>query len=130
MAEIALTSWNSHVASGSVPSSYQESVSGTIQSVDMALPARALEAVKSSSSIENVEQDYREPICALQDDDWALNDDAEMAYYAIYNTFRKYSEGQAIDDWLIINQALSSLGEGADIFKPLREAVERCHGIT
>lgn len=126
MAELALKSWESSLAQGKVPMSYRETVTGTTQAIDPDLPKRALDSLKSETNSLEVAKDYLEPICALQDDDWIFNDDAQMAYYAIYNTYRKYIEGEEIDDWVIVNQALSSLGEGADIFTPLKEAVEQC----
>jgi len=123
MASIALTSWRRHVSSESVPLKYQETVAGTFQVVDVELPAEALEAVISGVR-SNIAKRYLEPICAMQDDDWEFNDDAEMAYYAIYNTYRKYIEGKEIDNWLIVNQSLSSLGKDADIMSPLKLAVD------
>jgi len=126
MAEPSLNNWKSFVENGEVPLSYRESVVGTVQVVDPELPERALEAIKSQSSGEKIAKDYQEPICSMQDEDWVFNDDAQMAYYAIYNTFSKYVEHKEIDDWVIVNQALSSLGQGADIFTPLKQAVEQC----
>ena len=40
--------------------------------------------------------------------DLEFPDPVEYAYYAIYNLFRKYVQGRELDDWLIVNQALSS----------------------
>ena len=130
MAELSLISWNELLVKGDIPLSYRETVAGTIQSVDANLPKNALDAVIGELSGEGILQEYVEPICALQDDDWDFNDDGEMAYYAIYNTFCKYVLLQEVDDWLIVNQALSSLGEGADIFTPLKHAVNSAKKIT
>ena len=71
-----------------------------------------------------IQKKYREPICALQDDDWVLPEEASYAYYAIYNFFQKYALGKPIDDWLIVNQALSSLGSASGLVElTLAEAV-------
>jgi len=51
---------------------------------------------------------YREPIVALHDGDLDLPDTIEYAYYSLYNLFRKYTGIEDIDDWLIVNQAISS----------------------
>jgi hypothetical protein len=34
--------------------------------------------------------------------------DMVLAYYANYNTFNKYIRNEDVDDWLIVNQALSA----------------------
>ena len=122
MAKLALESWNKHLAAGNVPLEYQETVTGTHQKVDSSLPADAITAVISNNAA-YISERYREPLCAMQDDDWEFNEDAEYAYCAINNTYKKYIEGNEIDDWLIVNQALSSLGEGEDIFSPLEQAL-------
>ncbi len=129
MADLALRSWKAFVENGDVPQSYRESVVGTHQEFDVVLPDRALEVLKAGSNAAQVLIDYQEPICAMQDEDLVLGDDAEMAYYAIYNTIMKYVAGKQVDDWLIVNQALSSLGDGADIFTPLRQAIDHCEKL-
>lgn len=113
-ADIALRQWKGFVASGLVPLSYQETVAGTIQEVDQDLPFDALVCVTKCEHPTSISERYSEPICALQDDDWPLPDDAQFAYYAIFNTFKKYALNEAIDDWLIVNQSLSSLGDSSN----------------
>lgn len=44
----------------------------------------------------------------MQDDDLTFPDPIEFAYYALYNLFSRYTQQEPIDDWLIVNQALSS----------------------
>src|SRR5579859_272570 len=86
---------------------YMETVCGTIQSVDAELPKDALECAKQRRDIANVHERYREPIVALQDHDLEFPGAVEFAYYSIYNLFRKYAGAEDVDDWLIVNQALS-----------------------
>ena len=44
----------------------------------------------------------------MQDEDLTFPDHIAFAYYAIYNLFKKYIGEKTIDDWLIVNQALST----------------------
>jgi hypothetical protein len=90
------------------PREYVDSVVGMDHCVDNALPRDALASVEAGVDRASVAQRYREPIVALQDDDLELPDHVELAYYAIYNLYRGAIEGAAIDDWLIVNQALSA----------------------
>jgi hypothetical protein len=87
---------------------YVDSVVGLHHSVDITLPGDALASVQSHSDHAAVAQRYQEPIVALQDDDLVFPAHIEFAYYAIYNLYQKYIQGAAIDDWLIVNQALSA----------------------
>jgi hypothetical protein len=93
--------------------SYVESVVGTYQEVDQDLPADAFESAQLGADLKAVRQRYREPIAALQDDDLEFPPHIEFAYYAIYNLFRKYAQLEEVDDWLIVNQALSAESDGA-----------------
>jgi hypothetical protein len=86
---------------------YVDAVVGLAHSVDSALPRDALASVEVGADRAGVAQRYLEPIAALQDDDLELPGHIELAYYAIYNLFRSAVDGAAIDDWLIVNQALS-----------------------
>jgi hypothetical protein len=126
LAQIALRKWEEFSKSGSVPRSYIESVAGTNQSVDFDLPRKAFDCVIGGLDASEIQKQYGEPICALQDDDWALPEEAVYAYYAIYNLFRKYALSEPIDDWLIVNQSLSSLGSTSDLgWLTLAEAVRQ-----
>lgn len=113
LAAIALKQWQEFAAAGSIPRKYTETVCGTRQEVDLGLPSDALSCVLEGTDHTQISERYLEPITALQDDDWSLPDDPQYAFYAIYNTFRKYAVGKEIDDWLIVNQALSSFGENS-----------------
>ena len=86
---------------------YSESVVGTRQEVDKQLPADALNSARQRKDIASVEERYGEPIAALQDEDLEFQEHITFGYYAIYNLFRKYVVDDEIDDWLIVNQALS-----------------------
>jgi hypothetical protein len=112
LASIALKQLKKFEADGIIPRFYTETVCGTCQEVDMNLPSEALECIIEKTDPNQIAEWYLEPICALQDEDWPLPDAAQFAYYAIYNTFKKYALGKETDDWLIVNQALSSFGEG------------------
>ncbi|MFE3759550.1 hypothetical protein ACFXO9_35055 [Nocardia tengchongensis] len=75
--------------------------------MDVELPADALRSARAGVDLADIGNRYLEPITALQDDDLTFPDPVEFAYYAIYNCFSKYSRGDDIPDWLIVNQALS-----------------------
>jgi len=107
LCEYALSKWNIFVQTKETIN-YIDSVVGIRHEVDRRLPNDALESAKSQKDLAGVEERYREPIVALQDDDFELPDNIEFAYYAIYNVFRKYVLNQEIDNGLIINQALAS----------------------
>jgi len=107
LCEYALRKWKQYAnAQGQLR--YIESVVGTQQHVDKHLPADALESARQNTDSERVGRRYQEPITAMQDDDLKFPENIEFAYYAIYNLFRKYALGKDIDDWLIVNQSLSS----------------------
>ncbi|MEK7470280.1 MAG: hypothetical protein AAB074_23160 [Planctomycetota bacterium] len=107
LCELALDRWTHFLAEVRVLT-YVESVCGTVQQVDFKLPSDALEAAKSGRDDSGVGQRYEEPIAAMQDDDLEFPPDVEFAYYAIYNLFQKYAAGDVVDDWIIVNQALSA----------------------
>jgi len=50
---------------------------------------------------------YKEPIISIQDNDLSFPKNIEYGYYSIYNLFQKYTQAKNVDDWLIVNQALS-----------------------
>jgi hypothetical protein len=108
----ALGVWEAYLG-GYGPVEYVDSVVGLHHSIDSALPRDALASVEVGVDRAGVGQRYLEPIAALQDDDLELPDHVELAYYAIYNLYRSAVEGAAIDDWLIVNQALSAEEEPA-----------------
>lgn len=87
---------------------YSDSIVGMAHRVEKDLPEKALQAVIDGLVSPEITQAYREPIVALQDMDIDWPDQIEFAYYAIDNLYRKYALNLPIDDWLIINQALSS----------------------
>ncbi|MBL8243471.1 MAG: hypothetical protein JNL89_04760 [Rhodanobacteraceae bacterium] len=107
LCQFALRRWRAHVDLAA-PIRYIETVVGTEQLVDTRLPDDALACAQAGSDTRRVAVRYGEPIAALQDDDLEFPDPVEYAYYAVYNLFRKYALGHPIDDWLIVNQALSS----------------------
>lgn len=107
LCEHTLAKWTAYTRSrGEI--TYTETVCGTNQAVDPALPKDAFECAKQYRDVANVHERYREPIVALQDGDLAFPDAIEFAYYSVYNLFRKYTGIEDVDDWLIVNQALAS----------------------
>ena len=87
---------------------FVETVVGTRQLVDKLLPFDALASARQGSDSGSVAKRYLELVTAMQDDDLSFPENINFAYYAIYNLFNKYAQEQAVDDWLIVNQALSS----------------------
>lgn len=103
----ALAVWDAHVREAG-ELSYVEKAAGTRRKVDVDLPREAIDAVASGEAGAELQQRYQEPIAALQDFELLLPDPVECAYYAIYNLARKYAaNGSDVDDWLIVNQAIS-----------------------
>ncbi|MBV7703098.1 hypothetical protein [Nocardia nova] len=108
LCEDALPTWIGYVREKPSALRYRDSVVGMRHHVDVELPADALRSAGAGVDLADVGNRYLEPITALQDDDLAFPDPVEFAYYAIYNCFRKYVGGDNIEDWLIVNQALSA----------------------
>jgi hypothetical protein len=107
LCEQALAKWTAYARSrGKI--TYTETVCGTNQVVDAELPEDAFECAKQHRDVANVHERYGEPIVALQDGDLGFPSAIEFAYYSVYNLFRKYAGIEDVDDWLIVNQALSS----------------------
>ena len=104
--EYSLVVWNEFWPS--VDLSYTDSVVGVIHEVDTKLPLEAYHAVKLDDYNQSISNRYREPITAMQDTDLEFPFRIQFAYYSIYNLYQKYGDKREIDDWLIINQALSS----------------------
>jgi hypothetical protein len=123
LAEHALERWRAY-ASARGPMRYRETVAGTVQAVDADLPADAMRSARAGRDEARVGERYREPIAALQDKDWELPEPVGFAYYAIYNAFGKYAAGRPVDDWLIVNQALSSEQDPAQRALVLMRAVD------
>jgi hypothetical protein len=112
LCEHALEKWNLYAqAHGQIK--YIESTAGTRQVVDQELPFDALTAARRGFDAGNVANRYEEPITALEEDDLAFPEAITFAYYAIYNLFNKYVQKDVIDDWLIVNQALSAEDDDA-----------------
>jgi hypothetical protein len=57
----------------------------------------------------------------MQDKDLEFPGTVEYAYYSIYNLFKKYAALADIEDWQIVNQALSSEPDES-LWAPLLEA--------
>ena len=107
LCERALKVWEANFPD-SCRVAYQESVAGSTQTLDCGLPREALAAVRAGTDSANIGQRCLEPLAALQDDDLALPEAAQFAYYAIYNAFECYVRQKKIDEWTIVNQALAS----------------------
>jgi hypothetical protein len=103
----ALGVWEAYVRRHG-PVEYVDSVVGLYHTVDSALPRDALASVEAGADRGGVAQRYLEPLAPLQDDDLELPGHIELAYYSIYNLYRSAVEDAAIDDWLIVNQALAA----------------------
>lgn len=128
LAEQALARWKAYSESqGEIR--YRETVCGTEQTVDAALPADALAAVRSGEGVAAVAERYAEPMAALQDGDLSFPEPIAYAYYAVYNLFRRYALHEDLDDWLLVNQAGSSeADEGkwdAALTRAIGKALER-----
>jgi len=104
---------------------YHETVVGTQQTVDPRLPEDALTAVRSGQGIEAVAARYGEPIAALHDHDLAFPEPVTFAYFAIYNFFRRYGLEEDVDDWLLVNQALSTEEDQAKGMALLTRAIKQ-----
>jgi hypothetical protein len=118
----ALQVWEAYTH-GHAPIEYTDSVVGLYHLVDIALPRDAFAAAQSHSDHTDIARRYLEPIAALQDQDLGFPARIELAYYAIYNLYQKYIQGAGIDDWLIVNQALSAEEDPAQWRKLLADAL-------
>jgi hypothetical protein len=124
LCEHALTKWQEY-ASSMWCITYADSVVGTKQTVDKSLPMDAFQSACAGRDMADVNRRYDEPITALQDSDLTFPETVTYAYYSIYNAFRKYAMKESIDDWVIVNQALSSETEPSRWEALLRAALER-----
>lgn len=106
---------------------YCDSVVGIIHNIDFQLPADAFQTAFGDcdkAASDAIAQRYLEPITALQDIDVEFPAEIEFAYYTIYNAFLKYAQQENIDDWLIVNQALSAATPLAECRILLQSAIE------
>ena len=104
----SLSVWDKFILDGQYLN-YSDSVLSIKHRIEEGLPKNALQAIMDNAPSKEISELYLEPISALQDMDWETPEHIEYAYYSIYNAYRKYCEGFDIDDWLIINQSLSSV---------------------
>ena len=124
---LALERWRSWLASGP-ELEYTESVVGTRQRLDPDLPAELLAAAGAGCDRGRLAARLLEPLAALQDGDLELPREAEFAFYALSNLFRRRALGEATDDWLVVGQALAALGPEAAGRDRLADAVEVASG--
>ena len=123
LVEHALARWKAY-AENEGEIRYRETVAGTEQIVDASLPDDAVRAVRTGEGVDAVDRRYGEPKTALQDNDLSFPEPVEFASYAILNYFRKYALRRDVDDWLIVNQAISSVDE-RKWEDTLRSAIEK-----
>ncbi len=102
----ALRRWNEYTAKAE-SICYTDSVVGMNHELDLTLPGDAFSSAQAGSDTLDIEERYLEPIVAMQDNDLEFPMKIEFAYYAVYNLFRRYVLHDEIDDWLIVNQAVS-----------------------
>src|SRR5688572_33186205 len=104
LCEESLDVWTAYAAAHSLMR-YADSVVGMGHSVDLHLPHDAMRSARAGTDLADVQERYREPIIAMQDDDdLAFPDPIKFAYYAVYNCFRRHALAVEIDPWLIVNQ--------------------------
>ncbi len=63
----------------------------------------------------------------MQDDDLTFPGPVTFAYYALYNLFKKYAGHEEVDDWLIVNQALSSEPDASRWSELLESAIHKAN---
>ncbi len=119
LSDVPLGVWVAYVKKRKGRIVYADSVVGMRHVLDTELPAKAIEAVRTAIGSDAIAEAYGEPIISMQDDDLKFPDPVEFAYYSIYNLFCKYGCGDDINDQLIINQALGSLGDREEMDKLL-----------
>lgn len=104
---------------------YVESIVGTTQIVDSKLPSDAFEAAQTGKNLHNVNYRFAEPITAIQEEDLIFPEEIEFAYFSIYNLFQKFVLRREIDDWVIVNQAVSAEKDESKWFDLLKNAIEK-----
>ena len=98
--------------------------------MDLALPCDAFRAAREGCDAAKVAERYLEPITAMEDEDLKFPENIAFAYYSIYNLFCKYTRHRDIDDWIIVNQALSSEPEEAKSRCLFTEAMDSLSGTS
>ena len=114
----SVSAWDKFCANGR-NLTYKDSVVFLTHSVDKSLLNSALQAVIDNHS-DGLLDSFLEPINALEEMDWTPGQNIEYAFYSIYNLYKKYCHKEEIDNWLIINQALSSESDETKIDEMLR----------
>jgi hypothetical protein len=122
LCEEALGVWVAFAAEHA-PIRYTDSVVGMRHEVDVLLPRDAIRSAHAGVDLGDVQGRYLEPIVAMQDDDLSFPDPVMFAYYAVYNCFRRHACAEAIDPWLIVNQALASVNDEGSWPRRLMAAV-------
>jgi hypothetical protein len=122
LCEQALQVWTAYVAEHA-PIRYSDSVVGMRHEVDVRLPYDALYCAQVGADVYGAEKRYLEPIAAMQDDDLEFPATVRLAYYAIYNCFRKYACGDELDAWLVVNQARGSIDDQEGLSQRLTDAI-------
>jgi len=122
LGERALRKWQDF-ANERTDDSYIESVAGTQQHVDFMLPADAMKSAKAGADLDSVAKRYLEPIAAMQDFDLEFPEPIMFAYYCVYNLFERYALHKQVDDWIIVNQALSAEGKLQNVRQVLTDAL-------
>lgn len=118
--EKALVIWDEYCIGGKLD--YIDTVVGMHHEVKPDLPARSLALAKKelqhpgtqAAEIKALNDEFIEPIVAMQDDDWEMPDAVEKVFYAAYNlneflnglTTTTFAESQI---YLVINQAIDAL---------------------
>ncbi len=119
---LAVDAWEREIAPD--PPAYHDSVVGLFHVVEVDLPRDALEAVRTGVDARDVWRRIGEPLAALQDGDLELAGHLELAWYSVYNLYVRSLRGRDVDDWLIVNQALSANPDPASWVPTLRAAID------
>ncbi len=125
LAKRSLQTWKQQFPEGT-DLQYAESITGSMQTVELNLPEDAINEIENSDFDACVEERYQEPIVALHDMDWALPEQAELAYYGIYNAHRLLKQQATVEEKLVLNQLLSALPESV-IEHALQEALNEAN---
>jgi hypothetical protein len=112
--EDALAVWRRYRLDG-VPLIYADSIVGLQHMVDDTLPARALADAAAwlagEPSDPMIAHGYLEPITAMQDGDLDFPGAVELAYDAIYHLHRNVVGTGTVDDRVVLDQVIGSLGD-------------------
>ncbi len=108
---------------------YVETIAGTLQIVDPELPSDAFESAQNGENLFDTDYRFAEPIAALHDEDLEFPNHIEFAFYSIYNLFQRYVLNRNVDDWLIVNQALSAEISEEKWTELLKNAIEKSKWI-